>query len=121
MEPKRTIQMALTKGDAITYAALIATAIVEAFDPLRKDLAVDHPLFANSFWAYLPFILLLLLGLVMLWQGSKRGSLKAQSEPSFDTIHLTQVVNETFKNQTVSLDGYEYVNCTFENVTFRYE
>jgi hypothetical protein len=34
---------------------------------------------------------------------------------------LIQVWQKEFKNQTVTLDGYEYVECSFENVTFQYE
>jgi hypothetical protein len=34
---------------------------------------------------------------------------------------LRQIRQQTFKNQTVQLDGNEYVDCTFENVTFKFE
>jgi len=34
---------------------------------------------------------------------------------------LVQVWQKEFKNQTVPLDGLEYVECIFENVTFEYE
>jgi hypothetical protein len=32
----------------------------------------------------------------------------------------TPILNRMFTNEDVQLDGYEYVNCTFENVTFYY-
>jgi hypothetical protein len=34
---------------------------------------------------------------------------------------LRQVWNKTFSGETVPLDNYEYVNSTFDNVTFAYE
>ena len=34
---------------------------------------------------------------------------------------LTQVRDRTFKGRTIQLDGYDYINCTFEDVTFEYE
>lgn len=33
---------------------------------------------------------------------------------------LIQIWGKTFANQTVPLDGYEYINCDFNNVTFLY-
>ena len=33
---------------------------------------------------------------------------------------LKQISNRTFQGQTVVLDGYEYINCTFDDVTFVY-
>ena len=34
---------------------------------------------------------------------------------------LQRIWRQTYKNQTVALDGYHYVQCTFDNVTFMYE
>ena len=34
---------------------------------------------------------------------------------------MKQVWNQSFKGGTISLDGCEYVNCTFEDVIFEYE
>lgn len=33
---------------------------------------------------------------------------------------LTEIVNQSFRNQEVLLDGHQYISCTFENVTFVY-
>src|SRR5882757_10720566 len=34
---------------------------------------------------------------------------------------LRQVRNKHFEGETVKLDGVEYINCVFKNVTFEYE
>jgi hypothetical protein len=34
---------------------------------------------------------------------------------------IKQIWNQSFKNETVLLDGIEYIRCTFDGVTFRYE
>jgi len=42
------------------------------------------------------------------------------SKSSWGQKPLVQVWNKTFKGETVKLDGYEYVNCTFDDVTLEY-
>jgi hypothetical protein len=36
-------------------------------------------------------------------------------------VPLTQIRGQTFKDQTVPLDGKEYIDCTFDNVVFAFE
>jgi hypothetical protein len=45
-----------------------------------------------------------------------------KTDPVVQPIQLgfTEIVNQTFKNQEVPLDGYRYISCIFENVTFVY-
>lgn len=38
-----------------------------------------------------------------------------------DTEPLKEISNQTFANQTVSVDGKHFIGCTFRNVTFYYE
>jgi hypothetical protein len=33
---------------------------------------------------------------------------------------LTQIQSRTFKNETVQIDGNEFIDCTFDNVTFKF-
>lgn len=33
---------------------------------------------------------------------------------------LEQVINQTFKNKTITLDGKQYIDCIFDNCTFRW-
>jgi hypothetical protein len=40
--------------------------------------------------------------------------------PSLLERSLTTVVNKTISNQVVPLDGYDYENCSFVNVTFEF-
>lgn len=35
-------------------------------------------------------------------------------------IPLRQIIGKHFKNEVVPVDGYWFINCTFENVTFEY-
>lgn len=41
--------------------------------------------------------------------------------PEHSDSNLQRVWGQTFKNQTVALDGFHYLHCTFDNVTFLYE
>jgi hypothetical protein len=41
--------------------------------------------------------------------------------PNFSDQNLKQIVNQTFRNETVDVDGKEFLECTFENVTFKFE
>ena len=34
---------------------------------------------------------------------------------------LKQIRDKTFKNETVQIDGTEFINCTFDNVIFDFE
>src|SRR5262245_21730888 len=34
---------------------------------------------------------------------------------------LTQIQSRTFKNETVQIDGNEFIECTFYNVTFKFD
>ena len=34
---------------------------------------------------------------------------------------LTPIIGQTFQNETVVMDGYDYVDCQFENCTFQWE
>ena len=56
-------------------------------------------------------------------QGRLPFSNSATSVPavlSFSDASLKQIYHQPFKNETVDLDGFDYVDCTFDNVTFRY-
>jgi hypothetical protein len=39
---------------------------------------------------------------------------------SFDT-KLIQIAGRTYKHETVQLDGYEFISCTFNEVTFKFD
>jgi hypothetical protein len=36
------------------------------------------------------------------------------------SLQIKEILNQTFKNQEVPLDGYQYISCIFENVTIVY-
>lgn len=63
--------MKLSKGDAVTYAALVAGAVLQALEPFRKEAAVPleaHPYLSSHLWAYLPLALLTLVGIIWLYR-----------------------------------------------------
>jgi hypothetical protein len=41
-------------------------------------------------------------------------------EPVYANIPLTKVYDKTFTNQVVVIDGKDFIDCTFNGVTFRY-
>jgi hypothetical protein len=43
------------------------------------------------------------------------------NQAAWDHYALNQVWSKTFANQIVLLDGHEYINCTFNNVTLEYD
>jgi hypothetical protein len=61
--------MKLSRGDAVTYVALVVSAALQALEPLRKEAAVPpdaHPILSSAAWAYVPLALLILVGLIWL-------------------------------------------------------
>ena len=44
-----------------------------------------------------------------------------RSKSKWLNTHLKQIVKKKFCQQSVPLDGYEFIDCIFEQVTFEYE
>ena len=75
--------MNVSKGDAVTYVALVTCAVLQAAEPLRKEAAVPpdlHPVLSSSIWAYVPLALLTLVGVIWLARQIKptKGNEKAE-------------------------------------------
>jgi hypothetical protein len=66
-----------------------------------------------------PLVLVSLAALLVIWR-----PIGKPAEPVFpvwpDPYSPTLVLNETFTNEVVLLDGSHYIGCTFNNVTFKY-
>jgi len=63
--------MKISKGDAVTYVALVLSATLQALEPLRKEASVPpgtHPILSSSVWAYIPLALLVLVGCIWLYR-----------------------------------------------------
>ncbi|MFZ3327071.1 MAG: hypothetical protein WA231_14770, partial [Methylocella sp.] len=123
----------ISKGDAVTYALLVATAVSQAADPFRKEAAMPseaHPFLASHVWAYLPIVLLSLVALIWFWrflpfaQQKKRGIELVNPSVHFPTPDwhepLKPIVNQIYRNETIEIDGKAFHDCLFENVTFLY-
>jgi hypothetical protein len=39
----------------------------------------------------------------------------------FNSMKMKPILSQTYRNQTLHIDGKEYIDCTFDNVTFIYE
>jgi hypothetical protein len=117
--------MNISKGDAITYAALVVTAALQAADSFRKESAMppeSHPILSSEIWSYLPVVLLTLVAIIWIIKLTSKPRPSTNIHSSFDPeMKVKQIVNQHYLNITVPLDGFEYVNCKFENVTFVYE
>jgi hypothetical protein len=49
--------MNVSKGDAVTYVALVTSAVLQAAEPWRKEAATPpdlHPILSSPVWAYVP-------------------------------------------------------------------
>jgi hypothetical protein len=53
-------------------------------------------------------------------RGDARGVAGAATKPANWDVPLKRVYGQTFKNQAIELDGREFVESTFEHVTFVY-
>lgn len=56
--------MTLSKGDVVTFVGLGAFAILQAFEPYRREFAIppeSNRFWTSDFWYYLPSILLVLI------------------------------------------------------------
>jgi hypothetical protein len=45
-------------------------------------------------------------------------TLSVRKWPSYE---FSQVADKTYKDTTIIVDGYHFINCTFDHVTFRYK
>jgi hypothetical protein len=74
----------------------------------------------NILWG-LGCALVLVVGLIVGRMGFVGQTSTAPSASNFrDDFPLKQVRDQTFKNQNVNVDGNEFINCTFDNVVFRF-
>jgi len=66
-------------------------------------------------------VLMLVVGLIVGRTGAVGQAVKAPSETNFrEDFPFKRIQQTTFKDQTVTLDGNEYVDCTFINVMFSF-
>jgi hypothetical protein len=95
--------MNVSKGDAVTYGALVTAAVMQAADPWRKEAAVPpdmHPILSSSVWSYAPLALLILVGAIWLFRQfypQKAAILPSTShspsgEIPFDRIPVTELL-----------------------------
>jgi hypothetical protein len=74
----------------------------------------------NIFWG-LVCALVLVVGLIVGRMGFVGRTSTAPSASNFrEDFSFTLVRDKTFKNQDVDVDGNEFINCTFENVVFKF-
>jgi len=74
----------------------------------------------NIFWG-LVCALMLVVGLIVGRMGFVGRTANAPSASNFrEDFQLTQVRDKAFKNEDVQVDGNEFVNCTFDNVVFKF-
>jgi len=101
----------ITPAVIITFLFLLWRLIKRtASEPHRNPIRHPAILVLSSL-----FIVTLLIGFFI-------GSASVNRNPSqfFDT-QLTTVRNRVFTNEEVPLDGYDYISCNFNNVTFVYQ
>jgi hypothetical protein len=116
--------------DWIGFGSLWTGAIVMAFEgalawaPRFRE--VVPRFFKSSFWAFVPLALLIISTAVL---GARAvGWIGGPSKPAAtpETISWSseykpaEVSNRHFRSEVVILDGFHYSNCTFDDVTFKY-
>jgi hypothetical protein len=66
--------------------------------------------------------LMLIVGLIVGRTELAKHNTNAPFASNFrEDFPLKQIRDQTFKNQTVQVDGNEFINCTFDNVVFKFE
>jgi hypothetical protein len=113
----------------LAYSGLFVSAIVIAVREKGKDMTSPtwFPKFVTRInWSYVPLLLILLSTGIFLsqelgWVGS---TTKVENQTKYikwpDPYNPVPVINKTFTNEQVILDGHSYQHCTFTNVTFVY-
>jgi hypothetical protein len=70
-------------------------------------------------------LLRVLICIIALLISSPRVGLAQQSPNALSNFRadfpLNKIEGAAYKNQTVRLDGNEYINCTFDNVVFQFD
>jgi hypothetical protein len=87
--------MQVSKGDAVTYVALVLSAGLQALEPLRKEAAVPpdlHPILSSAIWSFLPLGLLILVGILWLIRYFQHFPTTARS-PAIETDNQSHVKN----------------------------
>ena len=76
---------------------------------------------SNLLWG-LVCAFMLVVGLIVGRMELAGPTANAPSASNFrEDFPLKQIREQTFKNQTVQVDGNEFINCTFDNVAFKFE
>jgi len=121
--------------DWLAYGAMFVGALIIAADTgvrLSPELQKYFGFMHSAWWGFAPLILIVAGTVILIsrsfgWVGSSiRRTRPGLTNPSADfptpDWHepLEPVVNQEFRNQVVELDGKNFVDCRFFNVTFRY-
>lgn len=113
----------------IAYSTLALSALILTGIQGSKDMTFPSwvPGFLSKIpWSYLPLLLLVIATAIFIskelgWIGSSHKEGEAVKFIKWpDPYKPISVVNKTFRNEKVVLDGHSYSNCKFYNVTFVY-
>jgi hypothetical protein len=125
----------------VAYAALFVAAVILAADTgvrVSPDLSLHMPEWLHSgWWGFAPLLLVVLSTLVLIansfgllpsrnnkWRPTKEREHLTNPSYHFPTPNwhepLAPIVNQTYRNETVQLDGKDFTDCRFVSVTFLY-
>ena len=115
----------------VAYAMLLVAALILAADQglkLAPDLMSKMTSIVSSpIWAFAPLGLILvatgiLVGREFGWLGASKAptSMETSFQKWPDPYTPITVFGKKFRNESVKLDGYSYMDCDFFNVTFVY-
>lgn len=124
--------MKISKGDAIAYASLITVAVLEALDPYLKDRSPkisDRYKYIFDAIEYLPIAILLAIAVILLarrYIGTRVDSEITDVRNLYFSENewnkpLQMVFRRKFMNETIKVEGIEFVECEFKNVTLHYD
>jgi hypothetical protein len=114
--------------DWVAYSTLYIGAIIFAIETAISSSAsirAHIPNFIKSnIWAFIPAILLTMATIVFIfntigWLPLSTGRVTNYSQ--WPVAYRPEIIrDQEFENRVIDLDGFDYVNCLFRNVTFKY-
>ena len=112
--------MPTTRYDWLTFGLITLAAILCPLDDIRKRLVGEGVQEMTSpLWSYLPVALIGVAAILMIFRalgwlgGEYRFAWQKKQNPKL-------VSGKRFVNEAITLDGFHYTGCRFENVTFHF-
>ena len=114
--------------DATAYSCLYTVALLEAVEEFikpRPAISAHLPaVMTGDVVGYVPLLLITVASAIFIakhwpWRAVAAPAIdNKKALPWADPYPFIKVIEQTFRNERVEVDGHSYLRCKFENVTF---